>query len=334
ALPVPETLVPPSNEIQETLVEIWKKILKVGEIGINSDFFQLGGNSIKALMVVSEINEAFDVALLITDIFGLNTIEEIAGYLADQVETSSAPQAIEPVEEREYYDVSHAQKRLWIICQHPVTSVAYNIPIIYTLKGRLNPDALQQAVEMLMERHESLRTVFISLDNIPKQKILEKGDIGFQCNVIDLRNNAHKEEEARELINEEAWKAFDLKRGPLLKIQLLRLEDETYLLFFNVHHIVSDGLSLGIMIKEMCRFYQAVCHGEENPLPPLHIQYKDFSARHLQQLAGESLKGHRDYWLDRFSGDIPQLELPIDHPRPSVKTYNGEVFAFLFPSGL
>ncbi|UCH98247.1 MAG: amino acid adenylation domain-containing protein, partial [Candidatus Aminicenantes bacterium] len=334
ALPVPGSFVGPGNEIERKLSGIWSKILGVEKVGVTADFFQLGGNSIKALLLVSELNEVFNVNLLITHIFEYTTIEKLSAYLAELSVVSSSPSPIEKIEKRDYYDISHAQRRLWVLCQFEESSVAYNMPGAYILKGALNREAFGKAFEMLVRRHESLRTVFITIDDEPKQRILGKEEIGFKFKEIDLRKDAGREKRAKALADEEAGQVFNLGKGPLISAKLLQLEDEKYLFLLNMHHIISDGWSMGVLVKEVCMLYNAALDGKESSLLPLKIQYKDFSAWQNKQLEGEGLNNHRGYWQGRFKGEVPVLELSCDYPRPKVKTYNGDRLSFLLPSAL
>ncbi|UCH93174.1 MAG: amino acid adenylation domain-containing protein [Candidatus Aminicenantes bacterium] len=330
--------VEPRTPTEKKLSAVWSKILGEDHVNITSDFFQLGGNSIKALMAVQEINEAFDVNLLITDIFERPTIEQFSGYL-DSLSMSTGAEVstvspIEAMEEQEYYDVSHAQKRLWVVCQFPESSVAYNMPMAFILNGKLNEAAFNKAFDMLVERHEMLRTIFITVADKPKQKILSQDETGFTFDRIDLRKNANREEQAGELVNQEAWTAFDLNKGPLVRAKLIRLEEDKYLFLFNMHHIISDGWSLGVMIKEVSALYNTIVKGHDHALPPLKIQYKDFSTWQNKQLQGEELSKHQGYWVKQFKPEVPVLQLPYDYPRPRVKTFNGDVLGFLLSPGL
>jgi amino acid adenylation domain-containing protein len=334
----PEMFIEPRTDMEQQIAAAWKKVLGVETIGIHSDFFQIGGNSLKGLTAIQEINETLHLNLLITHIFEHPTVEKFSAYLEDISDSpgleTSRPQSIENIEMREYYDISHAQKRLWVVCQFPESSMAYNMPGGYILSGQLQPDALVKAFELLVERHEILRTIFITVEDKPKQKILSKDKTGFTFDTLDLGKNAHREEQARQLVNREARTAFDLNNGPLVRAKLIRLQEDKYLFLFNMHHIISDGWSLGVMIREISALYNAIVNDHDQPLPLLKIQYKDFSSWQNEQLQGEALNKHRQYWLKQMSQPIPVLELPYDNPRPRVKTFNGDVIGFLLSPGL
>jgi hypothetical protein len=263
--------------------------------------------------------------------------EEIIEFLKNRQKQDKSA-SIEPREEREYYPVSHAQRRLWVLCQFEEGLVAYNMPGAYILKGALNPGALGKTFRMLARRHESLRTVFITAAGEPGQKILAKDEIDFTLEEMDLRKetDANREKRVKVLADEEITRVFNLVTGPLLRARLLRLRDKTYLLLFNMHHIIFDGWSMEVLIKEVCMLYNHALNGEKSGPSPLKIQYKDFSAWQHKQLQGEALIKHREYWLGQFrdvSGDsnVPVLELPCDYPRPKVKTYHGDRASFLLP---
>ncbi len=319
--------VAPRNETEEILVGLWEQVLARDKIGIKDNFFELGGHSLKVIRLISRVYKQFEVRLELKDLFVKVTPEDQA--LLIQSGGKIAYEEISKVAEQEDYPLSASQRRLWVLCQFEEANVAYNMPGVYVFEGDLNVDALERAFASLIERHESLRSVFrINDAGEVRQVILPVGSTGFSIVHHDLRNDARKEQKARELVDAAMHQSFDLVTGPLVSVNLCRMEDDQWIFVYTIHHIVTDDWSMGILINELMQFYNAYNRGSANPLQPLRIQYKDFAAWQNEQLSGASLEAHRAYWLQQFEGDLPVLHIPADYPRPPVKTYNGNMIAF------
>lgn len=313
--------VAPRNHTEETLAGIWSEVLGIRTIGIYNNFFDLGGHSLTATQVVYRMHKVFGAVIQLKDLFTHPTIEGLAIWLDSQAKASF--EAIVPVEEQDYYAVSHAQKRMWILSQLDEELSAYNIPGAYVLEGMLNISILQKAFNSLIKRHHSLRTAFVTIQGLPFQRVGEAGDVLCEISHIDLRLHPGKKAEALRLATAATAAAFDLEKPPLWNVRLLQMEDEQYVLLFNMHHIISDGWSMDVLIRELLQAYNAWLQGAYAEPAPLAIQYKDFSAWQHRQLSGELLDKHRAYWLQQFKAEIPVLALPTDHPRPSIKTSRG-----------
>jgi amino acid adenylation domain-containing protein len=231
------------------------------------------------------------------------------------------------------YPVSHAQRRLWVVDQMVGSEVgAYNIPITLALTGNLDRVALRRALQTVIERHESLRTSFVASDGRLRQIIHET--IELPWSEVDLRGRPDAEREARRIAAEHAHRRFDLARGPLLRAGLVDLARDRHLLLFNIHHIVSDVVSLGVLVRELSICY-AACAAQRPPaLEPLAIQYKDFAAWQNRRLAGAAADRHRQYWLQKLSSPLPTLDLPADFVRPPLKTYACDVCRVAFDADL
>jgi len=329
ALPKPEAALisgddyeAPANVIEHKLEEIFKTVLGLSRVGRKVAFFKIGGTSLKAIQMISRIYKEYEVLIKINDIFANPTIGQLAEVIARAAKASY--QDIRPVPVQESYDVSLTQRRLWIASQFEEESIAYNMPAAYRLEGALDREAFAQAFAALVERHESLRTHFITVNGEPRQKIQPATDFGFQMEYVDLRAETDREFKATERMNAEANRVFHLSTGPLLKATLIQLEADQFVFVWNMHHIISDGWSMDVLIDEVLTLYKALQRGEENPLSPLRIQYKDYSAWQNKQLGGERLKIHREYWLRQFAEGVPVLELPTDFPRPKVQTFRGQ----------
>jgi amino acid adenylation domain-containing protein len=318
-----------SNEVERILVGIWKEVLSKESISVNENFFDLGGHSLKAIQMMSRIHKELDVKIKLNDIFTFSTIESLANVIATTNKTIF--ESITPLSETEYYELSHSQLRLWILDQIDKGGLAYLVPSAYVFEGDLNIKSFQKAFEALIERHEILRTSFLTVDGQPKQYI-NKHHSGF-IEYIDLRHTTDKNRITEEYAAKELVTPFHLDEAPLLRAKLIHLEENKFAFLFTMHHIISDGWSMEIIIKEVMRLYSAYSKNLENSLPALRIQYKDYAFWQNRQLEGEANE-YQKYWNDQFSGELPFLNFPTDSPRKEIKTYNGATSVFEIPSEL
>ena len=330
ALPLPESMVgmgnyeAPANQTEENLATIWQEVLGVEKIGILDDFFLLGGDSIKAIRICNKIQKSLNVSVEITTLFELLTIKKLANYIqteAVSLATNKENTSIQPIPEAPYYEVSSAQKRIWISSQLQASQLSFNISSWRVLEG-INVSVLENAFNALIERYEILRTVFIDIDGHPKQKLQEASEYA-TIQHIDLTNHPEKEVEVQKLAAIESKTAFNLEKGPLVRAKLIQINENEHVLLFTIHHIISDGWTMEILFKEMTSLYQSFLLYGKNTVPPLKIQYKDFAAWENKQLSGEHLKHHQNYWLDTFKGELPVIKLPTDYERPPILTYEG-----------
>jgi amino acid adenylation domain-containing protein len=315
---------PPGNDVEKRLQGIWSAIFAADTIGITDNFFELGGNSLNLMTLIAKIHREFSVRIPLGEIFNNPTIARQAKIIIESEKEKYT--SIEAIEKREYYDISYAQGRVWLLSQLQEASLAFNMPLAYVLTGQLHRQAFNNAFVTLVKRHESLRTVFRSLAGKVYQQVLSSDEINFKLNYIDLREcqKEEKEQKVVDLYARESNTRFDLAKGPLLRATLVQMEEERYVFLFTQHHIVSDLLSNKIVAADVFTLYHTFEKGEGNPLPPLRIHYKDFSAWQNKQLTGEYLNKHRHYWLKRFEKKVPPLELPLDKKRPGFQTYNGD----------
>ncbi|MFL5538401.1 MAG: condensation domain-containing protein, partial [Longimicrobiaceae bacterium] len=230
---------------------------------------------------------------------------------------------IVPRADRDGAPLSFAQERLWFIDRLQPGSATYNIPVARRLGGALDEVALERALGEIVRRHEALRTTFAEADGSPVQVIAPFG--GFTLRLDDLSGlaDADREAEVRRRATEEAMRPFDLTAGPLFRAALLRLGAEDHVLLLSMHHIVSDGWSMGVLSREVSALYAAYREGRESPLPELAVQYADYAAWQREHLRGEMLERQLSYWRERLAGAPELLELPTDHPRPAVQTFRG-----------
>ena len=327
ALPKPEALIydrvayqPPAGEIEAQVAAIWADALGLERVGVLSPYFEVGGNSLRAVRIIGRINRELGAEMTIRAFFELPTVREQAARLS--ADLRSARGGIQPLAPAADYALSSSQRRLWILDQLGIQSLAYSIPAAYLLTGPLNVPALTRALETLVERHESLRTTFFEQEGEPRQRIHPK--IAFAVEVVDLGGEADPEAAARRLAEQHAGRAFDLSRGPLFRASLLTLAPLRHVLLVNLHHIVCDAESISILARETWSLYHAFAAGAPNPLAPLAIHYKDFAAWQNAALESETAAAGREYWKTKLAGPLDPLALPTDRPRPALQSFRGD----------
>ena len=318
------TLTAPRNEIEEKIAQIWKQVLNIPSLNIEDNFFELGGHSLIATQVISRIRETYGVETSLRDLFQSPTIAQLSQLIeVNNSQLSSTSSLIQPIERTEDLPLSFAQSRLWFIDQYEGANAIYNISQGLRLEGNLNIEALEKAVNALIVRHETLRTCFSSSEGEPIQIILP--ELTLAIGVTDLGELSLEEQnlQVQDLITQESHKPFDLKNPPLLRVSLFRLGETTHILVLTIHHIIADGWSMGVLNRELSHLYQAACQGVSPSLPALPIQYADFAQWQRNWLQGDVLESQLSYWRKQLGGSLPVLELPTDHPRPAIQTYNG-----------
>ena len=317
---------PPQGELEATLAALWSELLGLERIGRHDGFFELGGHSLHALQLASRIRARLGCDVPLADLFEQPTL---AGY-ARRVAAAGASTlpAIVPASRDEPLPLSFAQQRLWFLAQldgRPTAS--YSMPGGLRLVGALDSAALHAALDRLVARHEALRTCFVSVDGAPVQRIAPP-EVGFALDQVDLSEDPRAESEVQRLAAEEAAAPFDLERGPLIRGRLVRLAAHEHVLLLTMHHIVSDGWSIAVLLQELCALYAAFVQGHADPLPPLAIQYADYAVWQRRWIAGEALERQLDFWRTHLSGAPARLELPTDRPRPAMQDHAGASLAF------
>jgi amino acid adenylation domain-containing protein/non-ribosomal peptide synthase protein (TIGR01720 family) len=328
ALPDPATgsasvdqYVAPSGNTEKTLADLWQDVLCIERAGVNDNFFLSGGHSLKATVLAAKIQKAFNVRITLKELFDNPTVKAQARLIkaaAPDVFTS-----IRPVQKKDYYDVSPAQKRVWVMSQMQESSLAYNMPGAFMLYGNLDEACFERAVKKLIERHESLRTVFPSFEGEPRQRIVAAEQLGFMLQTEAPGDIKDEEEVVRERLLAESNTPFDLENGPLLRVRLLRLGTEKQAVIFNMHHIISDGWSTEVLLKELVKFYNSYTGGKEAVPGELPVQYRDYSEWQQEMLNSTEVERLRKYWLSSMGGNLPVLELPEARPRPGIQTFTG-----------
>jgi amino acid adenylation domain-containing protein len=311
----------PANKAEEAVAAIWAELLGTERVGRRDQFFALGGHSLLAVRVVSRVRQALGVETSPRDLFERPVLADFARGL--QSAARSEATAITPVERSGPLALSFAQQRLWFLEQLGNLSGTYHIPLRLRLRGGLDRGALVRSLDRIVARHEALRTSFPTVDGEPVQHITAVGESGFRLVEHDLRSSADAEDELRRLVQDEASAPFDLARGPLVRGRLVRMAADDHVLLLTMHHIVSDGWSVGVLHRELGALYTAFARGEPDPLPPLRVQYADYAVWHRRLVEGPILEAQAEYWTRTLAGAPELLELPADRPRPPRQDFAG-----------
>ena len=320
----------PKNSTEEVLQGIWESVLNLEKIGVKDDFFAIGGHSLIATQIISNIREGFGVNVELREIFESPTIENLAEkiqalkYGEQKAELSEIPKRAN----NEDLPLANAQKRLWFLDELEPGNPAYNMSIGFRIEGNLDKSALKAAIESLVQRHESLRTIIKTENGKPFQLINETAKI--DLNLLDLTETEkdEREKQAVELLKQEVRTPFDLSEGPLFRHLLIKLSDDQFMLWFTLHHIICDGWSIGVFTRELAKSYMALVKNEDSKLPELNVQYADFAVWQNKALTGETLQYQVDYWKDQLGSELEPLKLPYDRPRPNELTFVGEHRSF------
>ena len=319
--------VAPRRPIEEMLAQIWAQILKVEQVGIHDNFFELGGHSLLATQLVSRIRKIFQVELPLRDLFATATVGELAKSIEQlqKQELKLVAPPILPRAENVEIPLSFAQQRLWFLDQFAPNSALYNIPFALRVVGTLYQVALQQSLQQIIQRHEALRTNFIAIDGETRQITREQEDIPWTVSLVDLQHLPANEQEiaVQELTQQQALQPFDLVSQALVRATLLVLSETEHILLICMHHIVSDGWSIGVFVQELTALYNAYAQGQPATLAPLPIQYADFAIWQRQWLQGDVLQSQLDYWQKQLKDAPTLLPLPTDRPRGAVQTFAG-----------
>ena len=309
----------PTTELEKNIVKIWQEILQKQKISINDDFFELGGHSLKATRLLSEYNKVFEVKLSLLELFSNTRLEEHTSLIKEA--KHSVYQAIPKVMESIDYEVSSSQYRLWILSQFEKVSSTYNIPSYFQLPGLQDVKYLRKAIISVIDRHEILRTVFfMNTEGELRQRVVANT---IEIDFVDFNSLKHIDKLINEYIDNDSYKVFNLETGPLLRIAIFKKSENTYGLYFNMHHIISDGWSMEILYKEVLSFHKSYMNNEELDLPKLNIQYKDFAAWQNKMFNEVNFIQMRSFWLNSLKGDLPLINLPSSKIRPKIKTNRG-----------
>ncbi|MEM4990087.1 amino acid adenylation domain-containing protein [Collimonas sp. H4R21] len=312
----------PEGENEIALAAIWSELLRVERIGRHDNFFSLGGHSLLAVQMMSRIRQAFGVEVALSTLFMHPFFSDFAAQLPGSDASIRPAMTLATGAERE--QLSFAQQRLWFLEQMGEVRQAYHVPLALQLRGELDRVALVQALERLVFRHEALRTSFIPQHGQGAIQQVAAADVShFHLLEHDLRHHPERDAERERLIAAEAAAPFDLARGPLIRGRLLQETRTQHTLLVTMHHIVSDGWSLGVLLNEVSALYNAYRQGEHDPLPALAVQYPDYAAWQRRWMSGTVLEQQTAYWTENLAGAPTLLELPTDYPRPPQQDYAG-----------
>jgi amino acid adenylation domain-containing protein/FkbM family methyltransferase len=353
------TYVAPRTEAESFLADIWREVLGVEQVGVHDSFFELGGDSIKGIVLINRVQEKLGENVQMVALLESPRIADLAAYLSRRypeamsrrqvarraewqvlsaetrgdVGSGSSPSSALGECESES-PLSFAQRRLWFLSQLEPDASTYNIPGAARLEGELDVMALRRSFNELARRHEILRMSFPSRDGRPMQDL--SPDLDLALPQFDLASLPPEEQsvQVRRLMIEESHKPFDVGAGPLFRAALMRLSALDHILLVTTHHIISDGWSVEILIRELASLYASISRGAPPRLPALQAQYSDFARWQRQRLQGEFLERQLAYWRRQLSGAPAALALPTDYPRPAFQTYNGATYSFSLPRQL
>ncbi len=329
--------VAPRNAVETELASLWTQTLGDVRIGVHDNFFSLGGHSLLATQLVSRMSDHFQLDIPLRRLFEKPTIAELAEDIA-KMALAPAPaeyRAIRSVPRDRPLPLSFAQQRLWFLDHYQPGSPLYNMPNATRMRGPLDARVLHAAINALIARHESLRTTFTSIEDGEGAQIVHSV-LTLDMPVHDLGHlaGAERERQTQALVEREAQLPFDLAAGPLIRAQLVRLDDDDHVLLLTLHHIVADGRSMEILFGELNAIYAALSVGQEPALSDLPLQYADFACWQREWLTGPVLAAQLDYWKRQLAGAPPLLDLPTDHRRPRVQVFRGGLHTFALPLSL
>ncbi|OXA89990.1 non-ribosomal peptide synthetase [Flavobacterium hercynium] len=310
----------PQNETEEKLVAIWSEVLRAQEIGTADDFFALGGHSLMVAQVINRIYKQLGQTVSFSAFFENPTIQGLSQRLQNN-EYQAIPKATEDAS----YPLTDSQSRLWILSQLEGGSQAYNMPAAVTLSGTLDSSKFNESFQLLIDRHEILRTGFRTNENGEvRQYIAPSEEINFGITEKDFRAIGQPENAIANYLEQIINTAFNLEKAPLLNASLIQTEEDQHVFFLCVHHIIGDGWSTELLITEVVQIYNALTQGTQVNLPVLNIQYKDYAVWLKSALQQEKYQVSEHYWLEQFAGELPVLDLPSFKTRPLIQTYNGD----------
>ena len=343
ALPAPEAVrtlpsgyyVPPRGAIEEAVASAFGDVLGRDRVGALDDFFDLGGHSLMAAQLLARLRDAFGREFPLKDLFDAPTVAGLAHRIGDALRAGSgeAIPPIEPADRTAPLPASFAQQRLWFLDQLEPGQAVYNLPVAVRLTGELNLDTLRRAFDELVRRHESLRTTFGAIDGRPIQVIAPELSIPLPLDDLSGLPEADREPRMLARVGEETRRPFDLARGPLVRVSVLRLGPAEHVVVVAMHHIISDGWSIGVLVRDLGDIYDAFAHDRPSPLPPLSVQYADHAAWQRGWLRGDALRSRLDFWTDHLDG-LVNLELPTDRPRPPIRAGRGGTRVATLPTEL
>jgi amino acid adenylation domain-containing protein len=323
--PAGANFVPPRGPIEEALADIWSDLLRVETVGAHDSFFECGGHSLLAIQLLSRLRNTFEIEVSLPDFLEDPTVSRLARIVEQTLEHGTAPLAppLVSVDRDAPLSASFAQQRLWFLDQLEPGRASYHIPAAVKLVGRLDIRSLERALNEVARRHEVLRTTLIADAGIPHQVVAARLEL--PLTVYDLSTYPADDRDllAQKRMDEDTERPFELARGPLVRAVLLRLSEREHIALVIMHHAISDGWSIGILIRELSALYQSFLLGQPSPLPNPTIQYADYAVWQRSWLQGAFLEAQLDYWTKQLAG-VSDLELPTDRARPPLLSQRGD----------
>jgi amino acid adenylation domain-containing protein/non-ribosomal peptide synthase protein (TIGR01720 family) len=334
ALPEPQWQqrehVPPRTALEQQVASIWREVLGLERIGLEDDFFALGGHSLLATQIVSRVRQACDVELPLRVLFDASELGAFAAQVdvIRQAGMSNRHLPIARVDRNQRVPLSHSQQRMWFLWQLEPDSPAYNVGGMARLRGVLDISRFEAALQALIARHETLRTTFPSADGVAWQQVHAELKLRLQWQDFSALAEGERQQRLQDFADAQAHQPFDLEQGPLLRACLVKAGEQEHVFVLTLHHIVTEGWAMDIFARELSALYEAFVDDRQSPLPPLAVQYLDYSVWQRQWL--ESGEGQRqlDYWTAKLGAEHPLLELPADRPRPPVQSHRGGLYRF------
>ncbi|WNG29291.1 amino acid adenylation domain-containing protein [Cystobacter fuscus] len=346
ALPAPAPVLPaaapaaafaqgPRNDIERQVMEIWRERLGIADLGLHDNFLELGGNSLMAAQMLTRLREAFPVQLPLSDLFEAPTVAGVAariearlGEQGPAVGRVPVPPLV-PVPREGALPLSFVQERVCALDRFVPGNPVLNMPVALRLTGPLDVAVLERSLAEVIRRHEALRTTYATVDGRAVLRVLPSLSLPLSVTVLEGTPEA-REAEALRLAREEAARPFSLAHGPVIRAGLVRIDTDVHLLLATVHHVVSDTLSMVVLVRELAALYGAFVQGQPSPLPPLSVQYLDYAAWQRRALASGAFAAQHAYWTERMARPPAPLALPVDRPRDSVRQLLGtrRVFGF------
>ncbi|MFJ3484091.1 non-ribosomal peptide synthetase [Pseudomonas sp. NPDC090202] len=322
--------VEPQNALEQQIAAIWREVLGVSKVGLRDDFFALGGHSLLATQIISRTRQACDVELPLRVLFEaseLGAFAERIGQLKDSGQTNQQS-AIARIDRSQPVPLSYSQKRMWFLWQMEPDSPAYNVGGMARFTGVLDVSRFEAALQALIQRHETLRTTFPSVNGVPRQQVSAETGVVLQWQDFSALEPDAQQWRLQQLADDEAHTPFNLETGPLLRAYLVKAGEQEHYFVLTLHHIVTEGWAMDIFARELSALYEAFIDDRDSPLAPLPVQYLDYSVWQRQWLEAGERQRQLDYWIAQLGDEHPLLELPSDRPRPPVQSHRGELYRF------
>ncbi|ARU62803.1 hypothetical protein CBW65_18865 [Tumebacillus avium] len=326
----------PRTQTEEIVADVFARMTGAGRFGLCDNFFEVGGHSLQAMRAVSRLGEIFQAELSLQLLFDHPTVQEFAEQVDTlrQMGSIRQLQPITPLAKHRPQPLSFAQQRLWFLDRLQPNSTAYSLPYAMQLRGQLNEAALERSLQEIVCRHDALRTVFADGEAGPVQVLAEAVKSPLRRSDLAHFPQTERWNEAWRLAEEEAQTPFDLTHGPLFRAHLISVDEQEHMLVLNLHHIVSDGWSMGVVAGELAALYAAFLDGVAAELPEMTVQYADYAVWQREWLQGEVLEQQLAYWRGKLGGELPVLQLPSDRPRAATPARRGSSYACELPKGL